>query len=343
MLLWLYHSILPLMFCGKEGKMKKMFIGLIFLALIISLDFGNSSIAADKALKIAMVQWRGETEACVGFRDELKRLNYSVQYTVMNAEQKRTRLSTLLRKKLLPNLGNFDYVYSYGTTASKMTKTILSNKIPQVFSNVASPVESDIVKSTVASGENISGTCNTIPVSVQIETAMKVIKFRKLGILFNPREKNALIMRNDLYRVAAKLGIEVIDLRSPPSHDMLEQNLQKLVEKSIVLDAIYLPLDSFLITQADFIGIKLRDAQMKSIAAQKQFIIKGALLGTIPDYYNLGTKVASIVDRHQKEEKLENIPIQFPEEPLIMVNKTTSAQLGVRIPKRLLTKAIIVE
>ena len=261
----------------------------------------------------------------------------------MNAEQSRTRLGTLLREKLLPNLGNFDYVYSYGTTASKMTKTILNNKIPHVFSNVAAPVESDIVRSMEASGENICGTCNTIPLSMQVETAIKVIKLRKLGILFNPREKNVLLMRKKLYEIAAIRGIEVIDLRSPPAQDQLEQNLQKILEKSVVVDAVYLPLDSFLITRADLIGTKLRDAQMKSIAAQKQFIIKGALLGTIPDYYKLGTIVASIVDRHHKGEKLEDIPIQLPKEAILMVNKTTSAMLGVSIPESLLRKAIIVK
>lgn len=323
--------------------MRKAALGRIILAAIMVFIYSCTGFAESKSLKIAMVQWRGETEACRGFKDAMQEMGYVVQYTVLNAGQDRTELGRLLREELLPNLEQFDYVYSYGTTASKRTKIILNNRVPHVFSNVAAPVESGIADSMQSSGGNMSGTSNRVSLARQIEIAHKVIQFRKLGLLFNPREKNAMVIRNELYRLADQLNFGVIDLRSPPVKDILEENLQKLIDKAITVDAVYLPLDSFLLTQAHVIGPKLQAAQIKSIAAQKKYIQHGALLGVVPDYYRLGKVVASIVDRHQKGESLQQIAIETPKEPLLMINKTTATLLHVKLPDDLLKSAIVVE
>lgn len=316
---------------------------LFFLLSIIVLMTSSPILADGKTLKIAMIQWRGETEACKGFKDGLHELGYAVQYTVLNAAQNRKELGRLLRYELEPKIKNFDYIYTYGTTVSKAVKDFINNQVPQVFSNVAAPLESGVVLSMEASGENISGTSNRIPISLQIETISKIIPFKRLGVFFNPREKNAMVIRQELYDMAKQLQLDVIDLRSPPVQDILQEHLQKLIDKSIVVDAVYLPLDSFLITRAELIGTQLRAAKIKSIGAQKQFIEHGALLGIIPDYYRLGKVVATIVDRHQKGESLHHIPIQTAKDFILMVNKTTADLLHVAIPEEVLKKAVLIE
>ena len=323
--------------------MKRLIVNSICLVMLGLLTPSTELFAGSKDLKIAMIQWRGETEACRGFKDALKEMGYSAQYTVLNAAQNRTTLGRLLREELLPNLKNFDYVYSYGTTASKMTKTVLQNKVPHVFSNVAAPVESEIADSMQSSGGNMSGTSNRVPLSLQIEIARKVVRFKKFGIMFNPREKNAMVIRGNLYEIGKKHGFQVIDLRSAPAGDSLQSNLQKLSDRSVSVDAVYLPLDSYHMTKAKLIGSELRSAKIPTIAAQKKYIQNGALFGTIPDYYALGKEVAGIVDRHRKGEALINIPIATPKKPLIMFNKTTSQVLNIRLPEDLLTGAIVVE
>jgi ABC-type uncharacterized transport system substrate-binding protein len=84
------------------------------LLLLILLSFSSiasatpdhSVLASAKDLKIAMILWRGETEAEKGFQRGLKEFGYSVQYTVMNAGQDRTELGRLLRENLEPKLDN---------------------------------------------------------------------------------------------------------------------------------------------------------------------------------------------------------------------------------------------
>jgi putative ABC transport system substrate-binding protein len=322
--------------------MKNIVFRLLFLILVTLLVFSNSLLAGEKSLKIAMILWRGETRAESGFKDGLKELGYSVEYIIINAGQDIKKLGLLL-SKIKPKFDEFDYIYTFGTTVSRRTRVIVNDRVPQIFNVVTDPVGAGIVQGMESSGGNISGMSDAIPISVQIKSALEVIKFNKLGIFFNPREKNSMIIRKELYDVAKHFGFEVIDLRSPPAQEMLQENLQKVIDKSILVDAVYLPSDSFLVSNAELIGSKLRAAKVKSIGAIKSFIENGALMGVVFDNYQLGRTVARIVDRHQKGEKLQNIPIAKVEKPYLVINKTTSNILNIKIPEAVFKKATIVE
>ncbi len=154
--------------------MKKVFFGWIFLAVFFLPTFANEVLAGAKTLKIAMVLWRGETEAEKGFQQGLKEFGYSVQYTVMNAGQDRTELGRLLRENLEPKLDTFDYIYVFGTTVASATKSIVQDKVPQIFNIVADPVGAGLVQSAESSGGNIAGVTNEIPLSLQLQTALKI-------------------------------------------------------------------------------------------------------------------------------------------------------------------------
>src|SRR5437899_12377258 len=146
------------------------------LLLLILLSFSSiasttpdhSALASAKALKIAMILWRGETEAEKGFQQGVKEFGYSVQYTVMNAGQDRTELGRLLRDNLEPKLETFDYVYVFGTTVASATRSIVQDRVPQIFNIVADPVGAGIVQSLDSSGGNIAGVTNEIPLWLQL-------------------------------------------------------------------------------------------------------------------------------------------------------------------------------
>lgn len=323
--------------------MKRKLLASLILAFTIFPVLPTALFPARKNLRIVMVLWRGETEAEKGFQDGLKESGYSVQYTAMNARQDRIELGRLLREEVQPRLRDFDYIYTFGTTVSKETKTLVADQIPQLFNIVADPVEGGIVQSMQSSGGNISGASNTIPLPLQIETALKVFPLKRLGLLFNPREKNSVAIRKELSVIAKQYQVEVIDLPSPPVLRMLQVNLQKLRTQSVRVDAVYLPQDSFLVSNAKHIGDELKAAKLKSIAAIKDYVDQGALMGVVSEYYELGKAVARIVDRHQKGEKLQSIPVQTQRQPTLVINTTTSELLGVQVSESLLKRAVIVK
>lgn len=299
--------------------------------------------AAAKTLRIAMVLWRGETDGERGFRSGLKELGYTVQYTVMNAGQDRGELGRLLRDELKPGLDRFDYVYVFGTTATLATKSIVQDQVPIVFNIVADPVGAGIVRSLERSGSNIAGVTNEIPLPLQLQAARTIVPFKRLGLFFNPREKNSMLVRDKIVEVARPLGIEVVDLRSPPAQDMLQANLQRLRDRTIVVDAVYLPADSFMVSNAKLIGAELVAAGVRSIAALDKYIDEGALMGVVPDYHELGKAAAMLVHRHQSGERFQDMAVDADREPLLKINAATSRALHVEIPDPIRKRARFVE
>lgn len=322
--------------------MRKPFIGSMLLALAVMLMPGGVMPAAEKQLKVAMILWRGETDAEKGFRDGLKELGYSVRYTTVDGKQNKTKLGQILREELQPRLREFDYVYTFGTTATRATKLILNDQVPHIFSIVVDPVGAGIVRSMNSPGSNIGGASNAISLALQIDTALKIIKFKRLGLFFNPRERNSALIREHLQGLAASRQFEVIDLRSAPATNSLEENLQKLKDKSVAIDTVYLPADNFMLSKSELIGSELRAAKIKSIAASRTYIDNGAMLGLVPDYYKLGKGAATIVDRHQKGTRLADMAIFTEKEPKIVINMTTVRALNVEIPEDVLAKATLI-
>jgi putative tryptophan/tyrosine transport system substrate-binding protein len=266
-----------------------------------------------------------------------------VQYTVMNAGQDRAELGRLLREDLKPKLDGVDYVYVYGTTVTLAAKSIVQDKTPMIFNIVADPVGAGVVRSMESSGGNIAGVSNEVPLALQIKTALTVAPFKRLGFMFNPREKNSMLIREKLTEVARPLGIEVIDIRSAPALEMLQENLQKLRDKTIAVDAVYLPADSFHISNAKMIGAELRAARIKSIAALESYIEHGALMGVVPSYYQLGKAAATVIHRHQGGQKLPDMPVEADRDPVMKINGATSRALNVVIPDAIRKQAVIVE
>ena len=314
-----YSAFAEHFFCSIN--LKKQVIVWLTITLMITSISCDSLFADTKTLNIAMILWRGETKAELGFKDGLRDLGYPVLYHIEDAGQDRKKVARIL-KQLTPEFETFHYIYTFGTTVSRTTRIILNNSVPQIFNVVTDPVASGVVSSMESSGGNISGVSDAIPVFTQIQRVLSVINFKKIGIFFNPREKNSMIIRDKFYNAARALGLEVIDLRSPPAHKMLQNNLQKLTDKSIQVDAVYLPADSFIVSNAELIASQLKRAKIMSIGATGEFIEHGALIGFVINYYLLGKAAAKIVDRHQKGEMLQTIPIEKGKNPYLVINIT---------------------
>ena len=117
-----------------------------------------------QALTIAMVLWRGETDAERGFRDELNRLGHHPTFVTFNANQDRTVLATLLRQQLLPSLTDYDYIYCFGTTATAMVKSLVGNRKPLIFSIVSDPVGAGFLSDDKTENQMVAGTSNMVPI-----------------------------------------------------------------------------------------------------------------------------------------------------------------------------------
>ena len=274
------------------------------------------------ALKIAMVLWRGETPAEQGFREEMKKLGLNPEITVFNADQDRATLATLLRTELEPNLAKYDYVYSFGTTASQMTKQFLKGRKPLIFNVVADPYGAGLLSTNKQDNKMLAGVSNMIslplPLPLQIANARKYLpKGSKMLFPVNPREQNTQLIGEQLTPVAAQHHWILETWRINPDKALLNSELLRL-QKDAKGSVVFIPADSYLISIAAELMQALNEANIETICSVGAFIPYHCSVGTVGDYQVQGKLAAKIIAMHQKGTALQDIPLQYDLSPRLM-------------------------
>ena len=151
----------------------------IMLAVILIIASVLPSWAREE-VNIAMVLWRGMTEAEAGFQSQLEESEeYEFKYTVFDANQDKKELA-----RIIDNLdtSKFQLIYSFGTTVTKTLKSKVKD-IPIVFNIVSRPVKAGIIDSWEHSGSNITGASNAVPMGSAFNTLSNVMYIGRLGFL----------------------------------------------------------------------------------------------------------------------------------------------------------------
>jgi putative ABC transport system substrate-binding protein len=118
----------------------------------------------------------------------------------------------------------------------------------------------------------------------------------------------------------------------------------RLIEKDILdVDAVYLPSDSYIISESQNIADALERAKIPGFAAVEECVKKGALFGLTSNYYDLGKTVAGIIDQREKGKALSSIPVSLPSQTYLLINKTTARALGFKPDPKLTGNARWVE
>ncbi|MGI9535591.1 MAG: ABC transporter substrate-binding protein [Desulfocapsaceae bacterium] len=302
----------------------------IWWLLILILVHAGSASAAKEELRIAILLWRGETAAETGFKEGLLESGYQTNFEIFDSAQDLSKLGAILHS-IKNNIEAYDYIYTFGTTVSRRAQVVIGGQIPQIFNIVTDPVAAGIVDDLDSPGSPISGGTDNIGIAQQLDEVSQWLTFKKLGLFFNPREKNSLIIRDDLHRYGKERGFEVIDFRCPPTDQILSKNLAALVKDRGLVDAVYLAPDSYLSSEASLIGAQLREAKVISISQVRTLIEHGVLIGVAGDYYDLGKHVATIVDRHQQGTPLEEIPVERFTTFKLLINQATADTLELTI------------
>ncbi|WP_421309628.1 ABC transporter substrate-binding protein [Aeromonas sp. 603696] len=286
------------------------------------------------ALNIAMVLWRGETAAEAGFRAELTRLGYQTTITVYNANQDRTALATMLRQQMLPKLAEYDYIYTFGTTATTMAKSLVANRKPMIFNAVSDPVGAGFLSEDKAQNSMVAGVSNMVPMALQLANASKYLPSDKRLLLpFNPREQNTLLVADMLINAAKGYQWQVATWRIAPDPKRLENELKRL-QQDAKNDIVFLAADSYLLSIAPRLLNALNAAAIPTICSAELFVEHGCSVGTISSYEALGKMAAVIIHRHQQGTQLQDIPLQTDPHPKLVLGQLGSTTKQEKNPEK---------
>lgn len=288
--------------------------------------------ATNRFPTIAMITWRGETEAERGFVEGL--VHYRKTLTVMryHADQDLARLERIIADIKTKNV---DLIYVFGTLA---TQTILKHvtDTPVVYNIVTQPVAAGIIQSWAHSGNNAVGASNQVPMESQLKALKQVVPFKRLGIIYNPKEPNSRIQRDMAFQLQSDLGFVLMDFKIASAAQMpaVMSRLKGAV------DAVFIPADSLMISLGEELAARINDLGLPSLATVSTMVRKhGLLLGLLPSYYRLGISAAEKAERILQGEPPSDISSSHLDFYQIIVNLKTARNIGVQIPMSILVIA----
>lgn len=174
----------------------------------------------ERVFRIFMVLGRGESSNEAGFKDYLARRGIRAEYTVRNPAGDPALIARAAAeiRDTRPDL-----VYTFGTPQTRgivgpwdaPNPADFIRDIPVVFTFVANPVDSRIVRSLERPGGNVTGTVHIAPVAAQLNTILAYRPIKQLGTVYNPAERNAALAVADLREECGRRGVGLIELPAP--------------------------------------------------------------------------------------------------------------------------------
>jgi putative ABC transport system substrate-binding protein len=285
--------------------------------------------ARTKPYDIAMITWRSETPAEQGFKACLAKGPYPVTCHMYNADQDIDKLEDIIHILLQTPP---DLIYVFGTTATRQVMSRIKD-IPIVFNVVTRPVKAGIIDSWEHSGNNTTGVSSMVPLNSQLKALKKVVDYKVLAVLYNPLEPNSCIQIELLHRLSARMNFELKAFPITHASDV-DRAISSMGNQ---IHAVYFPSDSRIISLGRKIMQQVNHLKIPSFAAVESMVLDDdALMGLVPDYYDLGTLAALKAIKIFNGEKPGNIPCSTLNYFRILINMKTAGKIGVQIPTSLL-------
>lgn len=308
--------------------------------------------AAVKPFRIYMVLWRGWEAAAQGFKDYFANQGIPVELIIRDANLDKGKLPGFVAeaKELKPDL-----IFTFGTTVSEEMlgryDSIDPDKhitdIPAVFLAVSQPV-GGVVPSLESSGRNITGTLYLVSVETHVNLIQSYHPIKRLGMIYNPLERNSQVWAAQLMAAGKAAGIEVITLpvgveNGQPLPSTIPEKVAEL--KAQRVEFLYIPPDTFLVIHRDALTQAALDLKIPTFAAAENPVITSkAMFGGVYRYYTVGQLTA-----YKAEQILvrkiapKDIPIDAPKRLSVLINMPVVRQLGFYPPMNLLGLAEVID
>ncbi len=304
----------------------------LFALVFIFIAMTVSSAAPQEKVKIGIMQIVDHPALNAvrdGLIDALKEeFGYvegeNVEYDIQSAQGDVATANTIARKFVAEKV---DLIVSIATPTSQAAANA-TREIPIVFSAVTDPISAGLVDSLEKPGGNITGVSDMTPVDKQIQLIRYLFKeAKKVGTLYNAGEVNSVVTNEMAKKACAANGMELLEATVASTADVA-MAAQTLVHK---VDVVYVSTDNTVVSAIDAVAKACNEARVPLVLADPTTAEKGALLALGFDYYLHGRQTAEIVARILKGENPGDIPVQFAQKLVLLVNLGTAQKLGMNI------------
>ena len=316
----------------------KALIILLFSFLIVS-----NGVAQDKkSFKIGLAVLKDNEDYATGRSSFVnyieKQSDINVEFILVDADGDLESYKEGL--KGLVNIDKVDLIFTTGTRSTLPAMEVVK-EVPVIFTAVAAPARSGIVKSLEQPGGNVTGTHCGVPAYPQVKAIMKVIPEAKtLGIVYTKDEPNAEIQTQDFINAASRLRLEVLTStvsKGCNTEKEVEDATNKLIGKA---DVIIAHQDTSLSRYGRGMIKVAEENNIPSYVSLGQLLEQGALLSLGIDFKNLGTiSGKQAVDILVNAVDPKDIAVETDNQYSLIINLSVAEKIGVTIPVQVLKSA----
>lgn len=273
------------------------------LALLLWSAGALPAAAADAPFRIVMILWRGETEVEQGFRAYMADAGLKIDYDVRNLDRDLSRLPAVLEDV---RANPPDLVYTWGTSITLGTagrhddpEGSRVGAVPVVFALVSNPWKTGIMPPEPQRGRaNVTGASHIAPLEAQIRAIRTYRPFKRLGVVYNPKEANSVTNVENLRRVGDQAGIQILEAPAPldsagePLPDSIPALVAGLADKGA--EILYIGPDNFVGAHHEALTAAGIERGLPSFTGTELEIRRGnAMFGLVSRYDMVGRLAAS--------------------------------------------------
>lgn len=262
-----------------------------------------------------------------GFLAALKDAGLEVNVDYNNAQGDPNNFKSIAEKIAS---GNADLALGIATNTSSALVEEVKDK-PVLFAAVTDPLKEKLVPQLKAPGGNVTGASDTNPeaiVQLMDFIAKELPEVKKVGIIINEGEPNAVVMSDIAQEALSKHGIELVKAPIVNSSDV-QQAAQSLVGR---VDAVYITLDNTVVEGADAILDVVEKNKIPFFSADRDTVEKGAFATVGFKYFDHGYEVGQMAVEILKNGKNPGeLDVRTPEKLDFILNLKAAEAQGITV------------
>ena len=322
----------------KDRRVSDRVLSTVLLSILFTVMFACSIQAQPTAIRrIGVLTPGGDFGSVVeGLRQGLAEAGYEEgkQITLIVED---TKMETLDPVKAALRLvaANPDLLVTVATSHAAAAKQVAGN-IPVVFTLLTDPVQSVFVASYASSKNNFTGVANSVAQlsGKRLEMLKEMVPTIKRGLaVVAIKESIAQKSFQFLAESASKFGTQLVR-RDVTTKEEIEKSLLDTPKGSV--DAIIHVPAILLRNHIALLVEKAKRDRLPFGVHTEELVKKGALVSYGEDNRLIGIQSARIVIKVLKGIIPSDIPIETPEHPVLVVNRTTAKIIGLTIPNKFL-------
>jgi putative ABC transport system substrate-binding protein len=324
--------------------MRRTWAGILALVLAASgLAFRNRDV--DKVYEVGVMITDDTYLAPVeGFKEGLKALGYvegqHIVYHLRNAKLDREAIRRFAQEFVNQRVDLiFTATYIGASAAKEATATV---GIPVVFGPAGDPVDTGLVQSITASGNNLTGvsTLSLELTAKRLEMLTRLVpKTHRVAIVFNPEDRFSQDVVKQTYGAAERLGLRLVEVKGRDASE-IQAALRRLHRSQA--DAVFAIPDVLVNNQVATLSAIARDQKLPYIVHIRSLAERGALASYGINTYEIGRQAARLADKVLNGTRPAEIPIETPRKLELVINLRVAKEIGLTPSNQVLREADVI-